>query len=288
MNKLIVILGPTASGKTALAHSLASVFDGEIINADSRQMYKKLTVGTAKPNYKDSPIPYHLFDIVEPNQEFSVADYKKLAIAAIEDIHKRQRLPFLVGGSGLYIQAIVDNLELPEVPAQKELRTMLEQKNEEELLEMLKERDLKAAQIIDSANKRRLIRALEVIMTTGKPFSSQLKKGPVLFDTLQLALDIPKKQLFKNIEKRTQEMIDQGLEQEIRRLVEAYGWNNLLLSTIGYKEWQGNRKIEEIKKEITKNTKLLVKKQYTWFLKQEGIHWIRDRKEAQNIVKNFL
>jgi len=291
-NKLVVIVGPTASGKTALAESLASVFAGEIVNADSRQMYKELTLGTAKPDYATSFVPYHLFDIVGPDQEFSVAEYKKLALVAIDAITKRGKLPFLVGGSGLYIQAVVDNLDLPQVPAQKELRAMLEQKSEEELLDMLKERDLTASQMIDSQNKRRLVRALEVIMTTGKPFSEQLTRGPKLFDTLQITLNIPREQLFQNIEERAQKMIDQELEQEVKMLVKTYGWNNLLSSTIGYKEWQGffegEKTLGQVKEEIIQNTKALVKKQYTWFLKQKRIHWVKNREEAQELIEKFL
>lgn len=303
-NKLIVILGPTASGKTALAHSLASVFGGEIVNADSRQIYKGMNIGTAKPDLRPTTndqrhnvyivddIPYHLFNILEPNEEFSVAQYKKLAIETLQDVQARNKLLFLVGGSGLYIKAVADNLELPEVPAQKELRAMLEQRSEEELLRMLKERDIKAAQIIDTQNKRRLVRALEVIMTTGKPFSEQLQRGPKLFDTLQIALDIPREQLFQNIEQRAQQMIGQGLESEVKALVRKYGWNNVLTSTIGYKEWQnffeGNKTLNEIKEEIIKNTKLLVKKQYTWFLKQKGIHWVKNEEEAQGLIEKFL
>jgi len=304
MQKLIVILGPTASGKTALAHSLAGVFAGEIINADSRQMYRGMSIGTAKPDlqqttnnkqpdtYQIKGITYHLFDVLEPDEEFSVAQYKKLAIKTIQEVTARGKLPFLVGGSGLYIQTVVDNLTLPEVPPQKELRAMLEQKSAQELLAMLKERDIKAAQMIDNANKRRLIRALEVIMATGKPFSQQLKRGPRLFDTLCLALDIPLKELYNNIELRAQKMINQGLEQEVNLLAKQYGWNALLTSTIGYKEWQGypegQKNIEQVRQEITKNTKLLVKKQYTWFLKQKVVRWIQDKDQARILIQKHL
>lgn len=300
MKKLVVILGPTASGKTALAHELAGVFAGEIINADSRQMYKELSIGTAKPEFgKDESgvhsiqgIAYHLFDIALPDEEFNLAHYKKLAITTIQAIQNRNKLPFLVGGSGLYIQVIVDNLDLPEVPAQKELRAMLEQKSNEELFLMLKERDIKAAEVIDSGNKRRLVRALEVVITTGKLFSEQLIKGPALFQTIQIGIDIPKEQLFKNIEQRSQEMIDQGLEQEVRILVKKYGWNTLLTSSIGYKEWQGffeqQKTLEQVKDDIIKHTKALVKKQLTWFAKQKSIHWIKEEKEAKKYIEQFL
>lgn len=292
MNKLVVILGPTASGKTALAHELAGVFAGEIINADSRQMYKGLTIGTAKPDYAQSPIPYHLFDILEPDEEFSIAQFKTLAVKTIQGIQKKGKLPFLVGGSGLYIQAIVDNLKFPEVPAQKELRAMLEKKTEEELLAMLKERDLAGVQMIDSANKRRIIRALEVTMVSGQPFSKQLRKGPDLFQTLQLGIDIPRDQLLANIELRTHQMIDQGLEEEVVHLVEHYGWNALLRSTIGYKEWESHgdqqKTLEQVKDEIVKNTKTLVKKQYTWFGKQKAIQWVENKEEAQQTIEEFL
>lgn len=325
MSKLLVILGPTASGKTALAHHLAGVFGGEIVNADSRQIYKGLAIATAKPNFskakkfpvsklclRSTPptaesqfpinsqfpiyhvggIPYYLFDVINPDQEFSVAKFKKLAIKTIKDIQAREKLPLLVGGTGLYIKAIVDNLQIPEVPAQKKLRQDLEGKSEEELFAMLKAIDPEGANIIDKKNKRRLIRALEVNIATGKPFSRELKRGPQLFQTLQLGIDIPKEELFKHIASRTQQMIDEGLEQEIKTLIEQYGWNNLLQSTIGYKEWQGffekQKTLEQIKDEIIKNTKALVKKQLTWFRAQKGIHWVKSEKEAQDIIAQFL
>ncbi len=314
MDKLIVILGPTASGKTALAHELAGVFGGEIINADSRQIYKELTIGTAKPNfstakeasiskkqfpnkfkipiYQIQKISYYLFDAINPDQDFSVANYKKLAIEVIKDIQARGKLPFLVGGTGLYIKAILDNLQIPEVPAQKEIREELERKSEQELYQMLKNNDPESAKRIDNDNKRRLIRALEVTMITGKPFSKQLKKGPELFQILQLGIDIPKNQLVANINQRAQEMIAQGLEKEVKALVDKYGWNNLLLGTIGYKEWQGffekQKTLEQVKDDIIKNTKALVKKQYTWFAKQKGIHWVKNLKEAQADIQQFL
>ncbi|MBI3335105.1 MAG: tRNA (adenosine(37)-N6)-dimethylallyltransferase MiaA [Candidatus Portnoybacteria bacterium] len=294
--KLIAIVGPTASGKTALAQHLASVFGGEIVNADSRQIYKGMDIGTAKltqPTTNDQRLTtIHLIDVVEPNEEFTVADYKKLAIQTINDITSREKIPFLVGGTGLYIKAIVDNLEFPWVPPQRELRKKLEKKSEGELYEMLKKRDPLTARTIDRYNKRRLMRALEVVFATGESFFGQIKKGPKLYETLQIAIDIPKEKLFQHIETRTQEMIQDGLEREVKTLIKKYGWTNVLSNTIGYKEWkeffQGMSSKDKVASEIVKNTKLLVKKQLTWFRAQKSIHWVKDEKEAEKAVKKFF
>lgn len=292
---MIIIAGPTASGKTPLAEYLASVFNGELINADSRQFYKGMDIGTAKiigPTTNDLRPTTHLIDIAEPDEQITVAEYKKLAIQIIDDIQARKKLPILVGGTGLYVKAVVENLEFPRVPAQKELRAELEQKDAEELHEMLKEFDANAAKVIDKYNKRRLIRALEVSITSGESFTEQIKKGPKLYDALQIAVYKQKEILFQNIETRVEKMIKHGLEEEVRTLLKRYGWTNILATSIGYKEWQGyiegEKSRENVIEEIIKNTKGLVKKQLTWLRRQEGIRWIRNKKEAKSLVKIFL
>jgi tRNA dimethylallyltransferase len=174
---LIVILGPTASGKSNLAIKLAKKFNGEIISADSRQIYQEMDIGTAKITKEEmSGIPHYLIDIVKPDQEFTLAQYKKLAVKIIKDVQKRGKLPFLVGGTGLYIQAVVDNLEIPQVKPNKKLRNKLEKLTNQELLNQLKKLDPLSAVSIDPNNKRRLIRALEVCLIAKKPFSQQRKK----------------------------------------------------------------------------------------------------------------
>jgi len=291
--KLIVILGPTASGKTALAIKLAKQFDGEIVSADSRQIYKELNIGTAKPTKKErEAIPHHLVDVISPTQEFNVVIYKKLAIQAIKDIQKRGKVPFLVGGTGLYIQAVVDNIEFPRVPAQWNLRKELEKKSTKELFEIYKKLDPRGAKFIARENKRRLIRAIEVCKVTGKPFFEQRKRGKVLFDILQIGIKVNKEELRARISKRVEEMFKSGLEEEVKRLVEKYGFEIPLLQTIGYQEWQeyfaGKITKEELKEKIKLHTLQFAKRQITWFKKDKRIKWIKNYQEGEKLIKEFL
>ncbi len=291
--KLIVILGPTASGKTALAIKLAKQFDGEIVSADSRQIYKELNIGTAKPTKKErEAIPHHLVDVISPTQEFNVVIYKKLAIQAIKDIQKRGKVPFLVGGTGLYIQAVVDNIEFPRVPAQWNLRKELEKKSTKELFEIYKKLDPRGAKFIARENKRRLIRAIEVCKVTGKPFFEQRKRGKVLFDILQIGIKVNKEELRARISKRVEEMFKSGLEEEVKRLVEKYGFEIPLLQTIGYQEWQeyfaGKITKKELKEKIKLHTLQFAKRQITWFKKDKRIKWIKNYQEGEKLIKEFL
>ena len=291
--KLVVILGPTASGKTALAHYLASVFRGELINADSRQVYRKMDIGTAKATNNLQPTTYnakmHLIDIKNPDERFTVADYKKLAIQSINEVIERKKLPILVGGTGLYIKAIVENLEIPAIPVQEDLRAQLEKKTAEELFLQLQRLDPQAASRIDRYNKRRLARALEVIIVNGV---FQAVKGEKIFDVLQIGIAVEKEELSSRIEKRVEEMLNQGLEKEVRALVKKYRWTTVLATTIGYKEWKSlfdeEETIEQVKEEIIKNTQRYVKKQLTWFRADKTIHWIKQKNEAQRLVQKFL
>lgn len=272
LKKLIVILGPTASGKSKWAEILARKFDGEIVSADSRQIYRGMDIGTAKSDgcsrhpeasaasrripwneegprattnnhgiaaslprcpltgsgnigvapRNDKTIPCYLIDIINPDEEFSLAQYKKLAIKTIKDIQKRGKIPFLVGGTGLYIQAVVDNLKIPVVKADKKLRKKLEKKTNAQLLAHLKKLDPQTAKAIDANNKRRLIRALEVCLATGKPFSAQRIKGKPFFDILQIGIKVPREELYQKIDRRVEKMIKIGLVEEVKELVEKY------------------------------------------------------------------
>ncbi len=290
--KLIVILGPTASGKTKLSIKLAEDFNGEIVSADSRQIYRGMNIGTAKVTKKEqSKIPHHLIDILNPGQDFNVALYKELAVKKIKEIQGKNKLPFLVGGTGLYIKSVVENIKFPKVPPQKELRKELERKNKEELFKIYKKLDPEGAKKIKKGNKRRLIRAIEVSKITGKPFWSQRGKGKKIFDSLQLGIKPSKEDLNKRIEKRVKEMIRLGLEQETKKLVKEYGWIPLL-QTIGYQEWkeyfEGKTRKEEVKKQIILHTNQFAKRQVTWFKKNKNIHWIQDYKKAKRLIKDFL
>lgn len=324
--KLIVILGPTAVGKTALAINLAKKFKGEIVSADSRQVYKKIDIGTAKPTKKETgDVPYHLIDIIWPDQEFNVAIYKKLALRKIKEIQKKEKLPFLVGGTGLYIQAIVDNIEFPRVSPQKNLRKKLELRTEKELFKIYKKLDPEGAKFIDKKNKRRLIRAIEVCKMEGSSFWKKRKIGKPLFDVLQIGLLLEKESLKEKIRERIEKMFKMGLEQEAKKLIKKYDWSPAL-QTIGYQEWfsfakasKNKKKIslpltkierEKIKETIQLHTIQLAKRQMTWFKRHptpqpkrrtsslrggqvrcgavKKIHWLKNYKEAEKLVKNFL
>ncbi|MCD6147794.1 tRNA (adenosine(37)-N6)-dimethylallyltransferase MiaA [bacterium] len=307
-NKLIVLLGPTASGKSKLAVKLAKKFNGEIVSADSRQVYKEMLIGTAspaqeaqKPNLvsasrKKGPIliekiPHYMLHIVYPNENFNAAIYKKLAVKIIRDIQKRGKLPFLVGGTGLYISVIVDNLKLPKVPPNRKLRKNLEKKSLKELFEIYKKIDPEGAERIDKQNKRRLIRAIEVSKISGKPFWKQREKSSPMFETLQIGIKLDKDLLKKRIEKRTEKMFKNNLEEEVKNLVKKYGWVPAL-DSIGYYEWkgylEGKKTKKQVRKEITLHSLQYAKRQMTWFKKDKRIYWIKNYKEAEDIIKNFL
>lgn len=290
--KLIVILGPTASGKTKLAIKLAKKFNGEIISADSRQVYKEMNIGTAKPSKEElKEIPHHLIDIVKVNKDFNVALYKILALKKIKKIHRKGKLPFLVGGTGLYISAIVDNLEFPKIPPNKKLRKRLEKKSTKELFKIYKKLDPEGAKYIDKKNKRRLIRAIEVSKISNIPFWKQRKKKKPLFEILQIGIKINKKDLEKRIKKRVNEMIKKGLEKEAKKLIRKYR-NAPSLETIGYQEWKdyflGKIEKKEVIKKIILHTKQYAKKQMSWFKRDERIIWIKNFKEAEKLIRNFL
>lgn len=274
--KLVVILGPTATGKTDLAIDLAKKFNGEIVSADSRTIYKGMDVGTAKP--KDfKGVPHHLIDIACPNEDFNVALFKQAAIKKIDEIIEKGKLPILVGGTGLYIKAIVENLDFPLVKANQDLRNKLENKSTEELFQMYTDLDKEGAEIIDRNNRRRLVRAIEVSLSLKEPFFKERKKEP-LYDVLQIGIKIDKKELEERIRKRVDKMIKQGLEKEVRKLYKKYGFNVPPMQTIGYREWeQYFNKKESLPNTIEKikmNTIKLAKRQMTWFKKDKTIKWI--------------
>ncbi|MEK9179946.1 MAG: tRNA (adenosine(37)-N6)-dimethylallyltransferase MiaA [Patescibacteria group bacterium] len=240
--KILVIVGPTASGKSALALKLAKKFNGEIVSADSRQIYRGMDIGTAKGKAQiaKSKIAHHLIDIKNPDEEYSLADYKRDALRAIRGILRRGKLPILVGGTGLYVKAIVENLDIPEVKAdpklRKEIKERIEKKGLDSVAEELLKLDPEAAYIVDLKNPRRVVRALEVAIQTGKPFTAQRKKGEPLFDALELGVKLPPVKLRQRIESRVDEMIRAGLVKEVQELLNKYGRTSVLINTIGYRE----------------------------------------------------
>lgn len=287
LNKLIVILGPTASGKSEQALKLAKKFNGEIISADSRQIYKEMNIGTAKPEnlkiknrtYASGGIPHHLVNIVKPSQKFSVAEYKELAIKIIRDITRRGKIPILAGGTGLYISSVVDNIEIPKVKPNLKLRKKLENKSLVVLLKQLKKLDIVTFNNIDKKNKRRIIRALEVTISTGKPFSAQREKGSPLFNCLRIGLDMPREKLYKKIDDRIEKMFKAGLINETKSLAKKYSWKLPAMSGIGYKEigmyLKSEITLEKTKELIKFATHSYARRQMTWFKKDKKIKWVK-------------
>ncbi|MFA5413141.1 MAG: tRNA (adenosine(37)-N6)-dimethylallyltransferase MiaA [Patescibacteria group bacterium] len=294
--KLIVILGPTASGKTGMSLKLAKKFGGEIVNADSRQIYKGMNIGTGKVVDKKG-VKHYLLDIVNPDQEFTLADYKKKAVAAIRDILKRNKNPFLVGGTGLYIQSVADNLEIPAVPPNKKLRAQFEKeiKNPGALAKWYKKLlklDPGAVKVVDAKNPRRIIRALEVCLATGQPFSKLREKGEPLFDVLQIGINLPRKKLYENIDQRVEQMIKEGLVNETKKLLKKYSPSLPSMSGIGYKEigehLSGKDDLAEAVQKIKFRTHAYARRQMTWFRRDKRIRWIKNYKEAENKIKKWL
>ena len=302
--KLIVIVGPTASGKSALALRLAKKFNGEIVSADSRQVYRGMDIGTAKPelksqisNLKSSEgIPHYLVDIKNPNQSYTLAQYQRDAFAAIRTILRKKKVPILVGGTGLYIDAVTENLEIPKVKPSRKLRRALEKRLASEglaaLFAELVRRDPEAAYIVDGKNPRRVIRALEVVLGSGKPFSAQRTRREPLFETLKLGISVPPATLRKRIDARVEAMVHDGLVREVRGLVKKYGVRCVAFDAIGYKEiisyLDGKVSLDDAATMTRHSTWRYAKRQMTWFKKDKEIVWIKNRKEASVLAKNFL
>lgn len=313
---LIVILGPTGSGKTSLSLKLARKYNGEIVSSDSRQIYRGLNIGTGKIQKQDTRykiqntkiqnlyygnvngIPHYMIDILNPDQEYSVAQYKEDALKVISNIIKRKKITFLVGGTGLYIKAIVDNLDIPKVKPDEVMRNKLYELSNKKLLSILKKIDLTAAKKIDPNNKRRLIRAIEVFRQTGKPFSKQNKKGKPLFNVLQIGIKVTRKELYKRIDERVDTMIKEGLINETKKLIEKYSSSLPAMSGIGYKEIgqyllrndtrKGVTKLKESIQKIKYRTHNYVRRQNTWFSKDKRIKWIKIYRQAEKLIREKL
>ena len=245
-------------------------------------------------------IPHNLINIRNPDEEYTVAEYKRDAMRAIREILRHGKLPILVGGTGLYVKAVLENLEIPRAKTNLRLRKKLEERIKKGRLNSLAHEllrlDPEAAYIVDLKNPRRVIRALEVALTTGKPFTAQRKKGPPLFDELQIGTKIPSKKLRERIEKRVDEMVSAGLVEEVKNLVRKYGRTPVLMNTIGYKEIaeylpvdsKENSAVSKVADQIKLNTWQYARRQMTWFRKDKKIQWVKDARAAQRLVRNFL
>ena len=286
LKSLIVILGPTSSGKTEMGLKLAKEYNGEIVNADSRQIYREMDIGTGKMDVG------YLINIKNPNQKFSLSQYKKLAIKTINDIHKKSKVSILVGGTGLYISAIVDNLEISKAPPNKIIRQRLEKHTNQYLYKYLKKIDPKSAKIIGENNKRKLIRALEVYEITGKAYSKQQIKGEPLFNVLQIGIKTDREKLYKKIDKRIDKMIKDGLIEETKKLSKKYSSNLPAMSGIGYYEIGSYLKneisLDDAIQKIKFRTHQYARRQMTWFKRDERIEWVENYNEVEKLVRKFL
>jgi len=306
MKKLIVILGPTASGKTELSIKLARKFNGEIVSADSRQVYKGMDIGTGKITKKEmKSIPHYLLDVASPKRRFTVAQYQKLAQKAIKEIQKKNKVPFLVGGTGFYIQSVVDGIVIPKVKPDWKLRTKLENKSIKELFLILTKLDPCRAKNIDRNNPRRLIRAIEIVLKTKKPVPLFQKK-PQQFEVLIIGIKKSPEELKKLIKKRLLKRLKQGMIEEIKNLKKSdLSWKRLeefgleyryiarylfTLQNFSKKNLGGQEKInyEEMLENIQKESEKFAKRQMTWFKRDKLIKWIEYYQEAEKLIKNFL
>lgn len=289
--KIIVVLGPTAAGKSELAVRLAKKFKGEIISADSRQVYKGMDIGTGKITKKEMRgIPHYLLDIASPRRKFTVFQYQKLATKAIKKILKKGKVPFLVGGSPFYLYAIIEGWQFPKLKPDLRLRKRLEKKSLEELLALLEKLDPQKAKTIEKKNKRRLIRAIEIAKYLGKV--PPLKKNPQ-FDCLLLGIALSKEELKRRIEKRLLARLKKGMVAEVKKLKkQGLSWQRLEEFGLEYKAIARYLQTKTTKKEmilsLEKEIEDFARRQMSWFKKDKRIKWINSFKEAEKLIKEFL
>jgi tRNA dimethylallyltransferase len=280
---LVTLVGETASGKSALAVELARQFNGEVIAADSRTVYKGMDIGTAKPTKREQGgVRHHLLDVVEPNQTFTAAEFKRLANHAIDEIAGRGKLPFMVGGTGLYIDSVIYNFDFNESP-NSELRKQLQLMSIEDLQYKLRTEGIALPQ--NSRNPRHLIRAIE---TKGVVAGH----APLRQNTLVLGLRIDRTELQDKVRLRVDEMMAQGYVAEVERLAEQYGWDAPGLQTPGYKVFRKylaqELTLDEAKDALVREHLQLAKRQRTWFGRNKSIHWICKKEEAVDLLTTFL
>jgi tRNA dimethylallyltransferase len=296
---LILIVGPTAVGKTEVAIQLAERFDGEIVSADSRLFYRGMDIGTAKPSPDEmARVPHHLIDIADPDEILSLAVFQQKAQNAIMDIHTRNKLPFLVGGTGQYVRAVTQGWSPPEVEPNEKLRAELEREKEEHgidwLHDKLKTLDPEAAEKIDARNYRRTIRALEVIMATGRKFSEQRGQGDSPYRLITVGLIRPRTELYERVDQRIEMMFANGFLEEVKGLL-AKGYSPSLptMSAIGYRECvrviQGELTEETARTEIRRATRVFVRRQANWFKETDpAIKWFRVEDGVINEIEDYI
>ncbi len=292
--KLFVLLGPTAVGKTEIALALASALDGEIVSADSRLIYRGMDIATAKPTRAErARVPHQLIDVVAPDQELTLAEYQTRAYAAIQDIFARGKIPFLVGGTGLYIRAVVEGYQIPRVPPNVERRAALAQLPAAELYARLQTLDPESAAAILPNNTRRVIRALEVIAATGEKMSAQQTRQPPPFAVTQIGLQLPRPLLYARVDARIDKMLKDGLVDEVRGLVaRGYAFDLPSMTGLGYREIgayvQGEISLDDAVALLKSNTRKFIRHQANWFRPGDArIHWFDLAAASYADIENF-
>lgn len=291
---VLAVLGPTASGKTALALAIAQHFNCEIVNCDSRQIYGEMSIGTARPtNDEMQQVAHHLFDLIAPDKSFSAADYAECATRMIREIWQRGRIPLLTGGTGFYYSVVTQGLGEAghDESAAEELQKQLKQHGLPHMIRILAELDPEAPGSIDTNNSRRVLRAIEIIRSSNRPLAANKPVTPLPeADFLPLVVTRPREELHQNIEQRVDKMMASGLETEVRQLVSRYGREADGLRSIGYQEWFAffdqildARQVREL---IIIHTRQYAKRQETWFRKRPGVPPV-DISNRQNVVEIF-
>lgn len=301
--KLIAIVGPTASGKTDLAIALAKRFKGEIISADSRQFYRGTEIGSdiipgkwvkkyGRRTYVAKGVPHYLIGFLSPSKTFTAAQFKDHVIRISRDIAKRGHVPILAGGTGLYLKAVIDNLDIPEVPPDPAFRARMERKTTAALYAELKKKDPAYAARIPPGNRRYAIRALEVFHATGRPFSEVQGAGEPLFDVLQIGIQRPREAMYARIDARVDVLMRRGLLEEARRLGKRHGWSVPAMSGLGHRQLgafiRGEATLEAVVEQIKRDTRHFAKRQLTWFRRDRRIRWVKNEKEAVQLAAAHL
>lgn len=297
MENLVIITGPTGIGKTELSLELAKKYKGEIISSDSMQIYKKLNIGTAKIDLNKTSIPHHMIDIIEPSDNFTVADFKNQAKKIITDINNKGGLPFLIGGTGLYINSLVYNLDFtetqPDYDYRDELREILDQEGSEFLYEKLQDQDRAMAEKIHKNNAQRIIRALE-ILKSGNKKGDNFREENNDYNLIYIGLNMDRAKLYEKINQRVDKMIDLGLVDEVKNLLdEGLDKNSQSLKAIGYKEvisyLDGIIDFDEMVDLIKKNSRHYAKRQLTWFRREKRIKWFdRESDTILSDIENYI
>lgn len=302
MDNVIVIIGPTASGKTKLAIEIAKRTNGEIISADSMQVYKYMDIGTAKPDEKEREgIKHYLIDEVAPDEEFSVARFQELSLKYIDEILNKGKIPIVAGGTGLYINSLIYNLEFSDTICDWELRKKLadeaKEKGNEYLHNKLREIDPMAAENIHMNNVKRVIRAIEVYTHTNKPISvhqEESRKNPPKHNFILIGITMDREKLYDRINKRVDMMLENGLVREVEKLIEmGYDKSTIAMQGLGYKEilsyLKGEITLEEAAEILKRDTRRYAKRQMTWFKRIENVYWInKDEFDSdEEIIKNI-